>query len=207
MWFLAREAQAANLLVSAPDSKSQLAINDWPTYRATSPLPLPDRVYPECREFPDREQSQKTWALLLISLLTIQEMFTAWSRTWCRWGYQLQIQVHKNQLCLASGQPAFHILLTTLQLKKQRFLQCQRLQRTGAQSDCICIFWRQQYRAKLCSWGTSQLPLLGYHSIITNGLSGKCCWPLCPTLHLLVHHVWKQIQSSPKRSGLLCSCT
>lgn len=32
-------------------------------------------------------------------------MFTAWSRTWCSCGYQLQIQVHQNQLCLASGQP------------------------------------------------------------------------------------------------------
>ena len=32
-------------------------------------------------------------------------MFTAWSQTWCSCGYQLQIQVHQNQLCLASGQP------------------------------------------------------------------------------------------------------
>lgn len=69
-WFLAREAQTASLLVSAPNSQGQLAINDPPASRTASALPSPGQVSPERREFPEREQSQRTWILPLMSLHT-----------------------------------------------------------------------------------------------------------------------------------------
>lgn len=86
------------------------------------------------------------------------------------------------QLCRASGQPpCFYIMPATLGSREHSFLQCQRLQRAGAQSCCICTCWRRhQYRAKDCSCEqlSASLAWLSQHHQL-----------LCPTSQLLMHHV------------------